>query len=230
MERLIDVVKILKKQDKNLNVGVIDSGVTYELLEIFNIQMSNYKCFFDDKNPVCDLLGHGSFVVQIIKNIFPNANFYIFNAYKNFSTSQNAVCAGIEWMLENNIQLVNLSSSSSDLIVSKKILTVLERMVTSNLVMVASAIPKPSFPSIITCPNILTVSDLDMFQNNTISDEVHDTIDIIIKRPFKNLFDINKKKYITVPIGTSFSAATMTGFLLFLKSMLIMQDETSTII
>lgn len=46
MERLIDVVKILKKQDKNLNVGVIDSGVTYELLEIFNIQMSKYKCFF----------------------------------------------------------------------------------------------------------------------------------------------------------------------------------------
>lgn len=56
------------------------------------------------------------------------------------------------------------------------------------------------------------------------------SIDIIIKGPFKNLFDINKKKYITVPIGTSFSAATMTGFLLFLKSMLIMQDETSTII
>ena len=146
---------------KGIRVAVVDSGVEYDhpaldncvrggvIVEYDARAEDNYRIKPDDKSS--DMSGHGTACAGIIHAIAPEAEIYSVRVLgRNMSGRAIQFAAGLDWAIENDMHVVNLSLSTSleeyfglfhdlaDQAYFKNI----------NLVSAVNNIPEPSYPSL----------------------------------------------------------------------------------
>ncbi len=106
---------------EGINVGIIDTGIDSRHPDLAS-RIKKTVSFCDGSSSCYDDNGHGTHVAGIIaaaKNNFgiigaaPMANLYIAKAFdKNGRSSDEAVAGSIDWMIANNVNIINMSFTS----------------------------------------------------------------------------------------------------------------------
>src|ERR1043165_7851370 len=109
---------------KGIHVAVVDSGIEYDhpalgncvrggvVIEYDAKAENNYRINKDDKPS--DMSGHGTACAGIIHSIAPDAEIYSVRVLgRNMSGRALQFAAGLNWAIENDMQVVNLSLSTS---------------------------------------------------------------------------------------------------------------------
>lgn len=107
---------------KNVNIAVLDSGVEFTHPDFENKIHSGFNVLNPQQKPLDDN-GHGTLITGVIaaKNnsfgvvgVAPNTNIYPVKVLDEFGEGEiSNVVKGIEWCIENNIHIINMSFSLS---------------------------------------------------------------------------------------------------------------------
>ncbi len=107
-----------KYSGNNVTVAIIDTGINEEMYNLFTHNNYNLYNATDGSNKVIDTNSHGSWVTCVMKcaendaitGLIPNARFIIIKVYDEYNRIlPEYLVAGIEYALENNADIVNLS-------------------------------------------------------------------------------------------------------------------------
>lgn len=146
---------------KGVRVGIIDSGMEADHPALGGMVRAGVSVEYDEQaeNPVriepeetpVDLFGHGTACGGIIHRLAPEAELYSIRVLSRDMKSRAAQFAGgIQWALENHIQVVNMSLSTGreDFIALFHQLT--DDAYFKNMVLVTAVnnYPGPSYPSL----------------------------------------------------------------------------------
>jgi subtilisin family serine protease len=146
---------------KGVRVAVVDSGVEYDhpgledcvrggvVVEYDSRAKDFYRIKPDDK-PM-DVSGHGTACAGIIHSIAPEAEIYSVRVLgRNMGGRAIQFAAGLDWAIENDMQVVNLSLSTSleEFFGLFHDLTDQAYFKNINLVSAVNNIPEPSYPSL----------------------------------------------------------------------------------
>lgn len=127
-----------------VKIGVIDSGINENIVPgVFHV----YKSDFDD---FTDHLGHGTSCAQIILELCPDIEIYNLKVFdKKLLANSNNVINAINWCVENEIQIINLSLSIADLNYYYEFDEICEYAFRKNIFIIASAdnIGRPCLPA-----------------------------------------------------------------------------------
>jgi len=146
---------------KGIRVAVVDSGVEFDhpalegsvkggvIVEYDSKAKDNYR--IKTTNQPTDAAGHGTACASIIHKIAPKAEIYSVKVLgRNMSGRAIQFAAGLDWAIENDMQVINLSLSTSleeyfglfhdlaDQAYFKNI----------NLISAVNNLPEPSYPSL----------------------------------------------------------------------------------
>ena len=109
---------------KGVRVAVVDSGVEYDhpalddcvrggVIVEYDSRAKNYYRIKPDDQPV-DVSGHGTACAGIIHSIAPEAEIYSVRVLgRNMGGRAIQFAAGLDWAIENDMQIVNMSLSTS---------------------------------------------------------------------------------------------------------------------
>ena len=94
-----------------VKVGVLDSGIDF----ISDVPVQKSINLVEDEQNVTfymnDLTGHGTSIASIIHEINPNALIYSVRILdKNNQATLDRVLEGIQWCIENDVNIINMSS------------------------------------------------------------------------------------------------------------------------
>ena len=146
---------------KGIRVAVVDSGVEHDhpalggsvrggvIIEYDARAKNQHRVKIDDK-PV-DVSGHGTACAGIIHSIAPEAEIYSVRVLgRNMGGRAIQFAAGLDWAIENDMQVVNLSLSTSleEFFGLFHDLADQAYFKNMNLVSAVNNIPEPSYPSL----------------------------------------------------------------------------------
>jgi len=146
---------------KGMRVAVVDSGVEYDhpalqgcvkggvIVEYDSKAKDNYRIKPDDKP--ADVSGHGTACASIIHEIAPEAEIYSVRVLgRNMSGRAIQFAAGLDWTIENDMHVVNMSLSTSldEFFGLFHDLTDQAYFKNINLVSAVNNLPEPSYPSL----------------------------------------------------------------------------------
>lgn len=95
-----------------IKVGVVDSGFSDEQSDWVEASaaffLADEALWQADSTP--DQLGHGGHILSTIRATAPNTCFYVAQVFQNrFVTTALQVAAAIDWLVEQNVEVINLS-------------------------------------------------------------------------------------------------------------------------
>jgi subtilisin family serine protease len=146
---------------KNVRVAIVDSGVEYDhpalgksvrggvIVEYDSKAKNNFR-IKPDEQPA-DVSGHGTACAGIIHSIAPEAEIYSVRVLgRNMGGRAIQFAAGLDWAIENDMQIVNLSLSTSleEFFGLFHDLADQAYFKNMNLVCAVNNIPEPSYPSL----------------------------------------------------------------------------------
>jgi subtilisin family serine protease len=123
---------------RGVKIAVIDSGVNAGHPHI-STPVSGVV--FDPKDPgsVEDQLGHGTAVTAAIQEKAPDAEYFILKLFgSSLRTTTRRLFQAIEWTIENDIHIVNLSLGSTNLEYRAEWQSLVKRAVASGVVLVSA--------------------------------------------------------------------------------------------
>jgi subtilisin family serine protease len=212
---------------KGIRVAVVDSGIEHDhpalagcvrggvIVEYDAKAEQNYRIKSDDKPS--DMSGHGTACAGIIHAIAPEAEIYSVRVLgRNMGGRAIQFAAGLDWAIENDMQVINLSLSTSleeyfglfhdlaDQAYFKNI----------NLVSAVNNIPEPSYPSLYS--SVISVAahegkDPFTFYYNPTPPVEFGAPGIDVEVAW------NRKQYITAT-GNSFAAPHLAGITALIRS------------
>jgi len=146
---------------KGIRVAVVDSGIEYDhpalddcvrggvIIEYDAKAKNSYRVKRDD-HPA-DVSGHGTACAGIIHSIAPEAELYSVRVLgRNMGGRAIQFAAGLDWAIENDMQVVNLSLSTSleEFFGLFHDLADQAYFKNMNLISAVNNIPEPSYPSL----------------------------------------------------------------------------------
>ena len=146
---------------KGIRVAVVDSGVEYDhpalgdsvrggvIVEYDSRAKNNFR-YKPEEQPV-DVSGHGTACAGIIHSIAPEAEIYSVRVLgRNMGGRAIQFAAGLDWAIENGMQVVNLSLSTSleEFFGLFHDLADQAYFKNMNLVCAVNNLPEPSYPSL----------------------------------------------------------------------------------
>lgn len=146
---------------KGIRVAVVDSGVEYDhpeleksvrggvIVEYDSKAKNNFRIKPDDQP--ADVSGHGTACAGIIHSIAPEAEIYSVRVLgRNMGGRAIQFAAGLDWAIENDMQVVNLSLSTSleEFFGLFHDLADQAYFKNMNLICAVNNIPEPSYPSL----------------------------------------------------------------------------------
>ena len=146
---------------KGVRVAIVDSGVEYDhpaledcvyggVVVEYDAKAENQFRYKPDPEPV-DVSGHGTACAGIIHSIAPEAEIYSVRVLgRNMGGRAIQFAAGLDWAIENDMQVVNLSLSTSleEFFGLFHDLADQAYFKNMNLVSAVNNIPEPSYPSL----------------------------------------------------------------------------------
>jgi subtilisin family serine protease len=146
---------------KGIKVAVVDSGVEYDHPALENSVRGGVKVEYDERaennyrikpdDKPSDMSGHGTACAGIIHSIAPDAEIYSVRVLgRNMSGRAIQFAAGLDWAIENDMQVVNLSLSTSLEEYYGLFHDLADQAYFKNIVVVSAVnnIPEPSYPSL----------------------------------------------------------------------------------
>jgi subtilisin len=146
---------------KGVRVAVVDSGIEHDhpavgksvkggVIVEYDSRAKDYHRIRPEEAPV-DVSGHGTACAGIIHSIAPEAELYSVRVLgRNMSGRAIQFAAGLDWAIEHDIQVVNLSLSTS----LEEFFGIFHDLADQayfknmNLVSAVNNIPEPSYPSL----------------------------------------------------------------------------------
>jgi subtilisin family serine protease len=212
---------------KGVRVAVVDSGVEYDhpalgdcvqggvIVEYDSKAKDNYRIKPDDKPT--DVSGHGTACAGIIHSIAPEAEIYSVRVLgRNMAGRAIQFAAGLDWAIENDMQVVNLSLSTSleEYFGLFHDLTDQAYFKNINLVSAVNNIPEPSYPSLFS--SVISVAAHDVLDPFTYYYNPNPPVEfgapgIDVKVAW------NRKQYLTCT-GNSFAAPHMAGITALIRA------------
>jgi len=196
---------------ESINIAVIDSGVNKDHKDFSSNIKTGYN-FIDNIDTTEDLNGHGTQVVGIISSIdntiglagiAPKAQIYPLKILDDKGRSKvNKVIEALDWCIENNIDLINLSFSTN--ILNSELFEKINEVSDSGIIVVASY------------SNLNNTYDYPAMYNNVIGVKATKAKKIIVNNDIvyaygnKVVTTNNNGEYIQVS-GNSFATAHVTG-------------------
>ena len=212
---------------RGMRVAVVDSGVEYDHPDLENCVRGGVIVEYDakaensfrikpDDKPM-DVSGHGTACAGIIHSIAPEAEIYSVRVLgRNMGGRAIQFAAGLDWAIENGMQVVNLSLSTSleeffglfhdlaDQAYFKNI----------NVVSAVNNMPEPSYPSIYS--SVISVAAHEGKDPFTFYYNPHPPVEFGAPG-----IDIevawNRKQYMTCT-GNSFAAPHMAGIVTLIRA------------
>ncbi len=145
---------------KGVRVAVVDSGIEHDHPALGDCVKGGIKVEFDPEAENCvryepddppeDLAGHGTACAGIIHSIAPEAEIYSVRVLgKEMSGRAIQFAAGLDWAIEHDIQVVNLSLSTAkeDYFALFHDLADQAYFKNMNVVCAVNNVPAPSYPS-----------------------------------------------------------------------------------
>jgi len=141
-----------------VRVAVIDSGVDAEHPRVggvvggvaFQLDAESEHGYVEDEGPHGDLVGHGTACAGIIRSIAPEAEIYSVRVLGANLKGRGALLhAGVEWSVERDMHVANLSLSSKAEAMFAPLHEVADQAYFSGTVLVCAAnnLPGPTYPS-----------------------------------------------------------------------------------
>lgn len=146
---------------QGIRVAVVDSGVEHDhpalegavrggvIVEYDSKAKNNFRIRSDDQP--ADVSGHGTACAGIIHSIAPDAEIYSVRVLgRNMGGRAIQFAAGLDWAIENDMQIVNLSLSTSleEFFGLFHDLADQAYFKNMNLICAVNNIPEPSYPSL----------------------------------------------------------------------------------
>lgn len=212
---------------KGIRVAVVDSGIEYDhpvledcvhggVIVEYDSKSENQFRIKPDNTPT-DVSGHGTACAGIIHSIAPQAELYSVRVLgRNMGGRAIQFAAGLDWAIENDMQIVNLSLSTSleEFFGLFHDLADQAYFKNMNLVSAVNNIPEPSYPSL---------------YSSVISVAAHEG-----KDPFTYYYNVNppvefgapgidvevawnRKQFLTCT-GNSFAAPHLTGITALIRA------------
>ncbi len=231
---------------EGVKVGIIDTGIDVNHQDLKN-RIKAYKCFVDGETD--DLNGHGTHVAGVVaaeKNgigvvgVAPKCDLYIAKAFDEKGVSSDeSVSKSLEWMLENDVNIINMSYSSNKTDEKEKAL--LEECSKNNIILCAAAgnsgngenIDTISYPA--KYNNVIAVTAVDYKGNITDFSSAGEKAQVAAAG--KNILSCYKNNSYAILSGTSMATPLITGAIALLqgKAMLrfnryLTPDEINTLI
>lgn len=217
---------------KNVKVAVVDTGVSMNPLlpnvERHSFVDDNPRTRIDESSPY-DTEGHGTFVSGIIAagvtssqlygnivGVAPDVSLYSLKVFEKDGASMESLLKALEWSIENNIDIVNMSLGTTD---DDPILkNAVKIAYDAGLTLVAAAgndgVGKDvEYPA--KYDEVIAVSSLD--QSNQISYFSNTGSKVEFSAPGSDVYSLGIYDEFREDSGTSFSTPHVTGFLALLK-------------
>jgi subtilisin family serine protease len=212
---------------KGVRVAVVDSGVEHDhpalgdavqrgVIVEYDAKTKNSFRIKPDDQP-SDVSGHGTACAGIIHSIAPDAEIYSVRVLgRNMGGRAIQFAAGLDWAIENDMQIVNLSLSTSleDFFGLFHDLADQAYFKNMNLVCAVNNIPEPSYPSLFS--SVISVAAHDgkdpfTYYYNTRPPVEFGAPGIDIEVAW------NRKQYLTAT-GNSFAAPHITGITALIRA------------
>ena len=146
---------------KGVRVAVVDSGVEHDhpslgdsvrggVIVDYDKKAENYHVIKPDDKPR-DISGHGTACAGIIHSIAPDAEIYSVRVLgRDMSGRAIQFAAGLDWAIENDMQVVNLSLSTSLEEYYGLFHDLADQAYFKNVILVSAVnnLPEPSYPSL----------------------------------------------------------------------------------
>ena len=193
----------------SIRVGLIDSGINidHSLIHQKSCIINGWKGNYNDFN---DTIGHGTqcahLILKILEKHISEIEIYIVKVFdKHLKTSSKIILEAIHWCIDNNIKVINLSISISDINYYYEFKKVCDEAYNNGIIIVAAAdnIGCPCFPAYLN--NVIGVGVAN-FENETDFYYMDSPIQIYSNGNSPKL-DINQPNV----QATSFATARMTG-------------------
>ena len=210
-----------------VRVAVVDSGVEHDhpaledsvrggvIIEYDSRAENNFRVKPDPKPT--DVSGHGTACAGIIHSIAPEAEIYSVRVLgRNMAGRVIQFAAGLDWTIENNMQVVNLSLSTSleEYFGLFHDLTDQAYFKNMNLISAVNNIPEPSYPSLFS--SVISVAAHD--GQNPFTFYYNPTPPVEFGAPGIDVnVAWNRKQYITCT-GNSFAAPHIAGITALIRA------------
>ena len=212
---------------KGVRVAVVDSGVEYDhpalegcvkggvIVEYDAKTKDNYRIKPD--NQPADVSGHGTACASIIHGIAPEAEIYSVRVLgRNMSGRAIQFAAGLDWTIENDMHIVNMSLSTSLEEFFGLFHDLADQAYFKNIHLVSAVnnLPEPSYPSLFS--SVISVAAHDGHDPFTYYYNPSPPVEfgapgIDVEMAW------NHKQYITAT-GNSFAAPHMTGITALIRA------------
>jgi len=216
---------------EGVRVGIIDTGIDVNHIDLKS-RINKTVSFID--SDITDYNGHGTHVAGVIaaeKNgvgvvgVAPKCNLYVAKAFDEKGVSTDtSITKSLEWMLENDVNIINMSYSSNKIDENEKAL--LEECSKNNIILCAAAGNSGGFGNqdTISYPakyeNVIAVTAVDY--KGDIADFSSIGEKAQVAAAGKNILSCYKNNSYAVLSGTSMATPLITGAVAILqaKSML----------
>jgi subtilisin len=146
---------------KGVRVAVVDSGIEHDHpwlegcvrsgISVGYDQSLEEPTYFEDDDPPIDVAGHGTACAGIIHLLAPKAELYSVRVLgKNLGGKALQFAAGLEWAIDNGMQVINLSLSTSREEYHALFRELTDKAYYKNAILVSAVnnLPAPSYPSL----------------------------------------------------------------------------------
>jgi subtilisin family serine protease len=146
---------------KGVRVAVVDTGIEYDhpwlegcvrsgVVVGYNADLE-VPFYFEDENPPIDVAGHGTACAGIIHKLAPEAELYSVRVLgKNMKGRAWQFAGGLDWAIDNGMQVINLSLSTSREEYHAVFRELTDAAYYKNVILVSAInnLPAPSYPSL----------------------------------------------------------------------------------
>ena len=204
-----------KENPPQVRIAIVDSGIDASHEDVGNvaggvqIQIEGEVLFLDDHT---DCAGHGTACAGIIRKKAPDAALYsvrIFN--ESLMADGRALIAAIQWCIDNEMDVVNLSLGTTDVTFKKSLQEVCRKAVDAGVILVAAESNDggESYPAVF--PGVIGVTGGAIYEVDGFYYRKDQRIECVARGDEQRVCWLNGKHIMTG--GNSFAAPHITGII-----------------